>query len=306
MPDAVLRALAGGVDVYDLGRALFVGMPKAELQPEFRMALQRRHGDIVRDDGTSSASELIVTAGHVGTHIDALCHIAVDGRLHGGVDAFAAQIGQRFSQLGIETVDPLVCRGLLLDIPAVLHRPSCTPTYEVTCRDLDAALELAGVRPEPGDVILIRTGWGRHFDDRARYEGLSTGTPGVAADGARWLAAWRPRAVGADTIAFERVPPAGDPPSMPAHPILIVGAGIHIIEVLDLEQLAAAAVREFAFVLSPLRIVGATGSPVRPIAIVASRAPLDANVRPGAPNRPPTPGARADASGAGGGTRQGS
>jgi kynurenine formamidase len=268
--DELLRIVAGGVDIYDLGRPLFIGMPKAELHPEFRMALQRRHGDLVRADGSSGANELIVTGGHVGTHIDALCHIALDGCLHGGISAQAAQVGQRFSQLGIETVEPLVCRGLLLDVPAVLGVDICPAAYEISVDDLERALRLTRASPEPGDVILVRSGWGRHFDDRSTFEGLTTGTPGVAGPGARWLASHRPKAVGGDTIAFERMPPSDALPVMPAHPILIVEEGIHIIEVLDLEHLAAAQVREFLFILSPLKLVGATGSPARPIAVVQS------------------------------------
>jgi kynurenine formamidase len=271
MTDAILTALAGGIDVYDLGQPLFVGMPKGELHPEFRMALQRRHGDLMRSDGSCGANELIVTGGHVGTHIDALCHIALDGRLYGGIDAYAAQVGQRFNCLGIETVRPLVCRGLLLDIPAVLGVDVCSPAYEVSPRDLERALDLTAVAPEVGDAILVRTGWGRHFSDRDKFEGSVSGTPGVAEEGARWLAAHHPLAVGADTIAFERVPPASSPQLLPAHPILITQEGIHIIEVMNLEPLAASSVREFMFVLSPLKIVGGTGSPARPIALVQSR-----------------------------------
>jgi hypothetical protein len=102
-------------EVFDLGRPLFAGMPQSPNHPEFRMALQRRHGDMVRADGSSAANEILVTGGHVGTHIDALCHVSFEGKLHGGVDAAAAQAGGRFTELGIETVAPIVRRGLLLD-----------------------------------------------------------------------------------------------------------------------------------------------------------------------------------------------
>lgn len=266
LPDPLLEQLAAGVRVFDLGRELFAGMPQSPNHPPFRMALQRRHGDMVRPDGGSAANELIVTGGHVGTHIDALAHVSHDGMLHGGVEAAAAQTGGRFSSLGIETVEPLVCRGVLLDIPAVLGAP-CRPAYEVAPDDLEAA---CGVPLGPGDVALIRTGWGRHWDDPVAYLGIDTGVPGPGEEGAKWLAAKGVRAAGADTIAFERIEPGRGHAVLPGHRVLLVEHGIHIMETLALEQLAAAGVREFVFILSPLKLVGATGSPVRPLALVGA------------------------------------
>ncbi|MGC1210814.1 MAG: cyclase family protein, partial [Micromonospora sp.] len=72
-------------------------MPCSPNHPGFRMSLIRRHGDMVRPDGGSAANEMIVTGGHVGTHVDALSHVSHDGKLHGGVDAAAAQTGGRFT-----------------------------------------------------------------------------------------------------------------------------------------------------------------------------------------------------------------
>ena len=270
--DPFLGALAGGATVYDLGRPMFVGMPQSPNHPEFRLALQRRHGDQMRADGSSASNELIVTGGHVGTHIDALSHVSFQGRLHGGVEAAEAQQGGRFSVLGVDTIEPMVCRGVLLDVPAALGIEACEPAYEVTPSDLEAAAG-AGPPPEPGDVILVRTGWGRRFEDRDAFIGRDSGVPGPGEAGAYWLAERRPRAVGADSIAFERLAPAAGHALLPAHRVLLVEAGIHIIEVLDLEELASAGVREFLFVLSPLRLVGGTGSPVRPLAVVGASRP---------------------------------
>jgi kynurenine formamidase len=95
------------------------------------------------------------------------------------------------------------------------------------------------------------------------------GVPGVGGSAARWLAKRGPRACGDDTIAFDVVPAGGDPMHfLPSHRILIVEHGIHIIEIMNLEQLAARQVYDFLFVLSPLRIVGATASPARPLAVI--------------------------------------
>jgi kynurenine formamidase len=263
----------GGVTVFDLGRPLFAGMPQSPNHPEFRMALQRRHGDMVRADGSSAANEIVVTGGHVGTHIDALCHVSFRGMLHGGIEAAAAQSGGRFGQLGIETVAPIVRPGLLLDIPLALGLPALPAAYEITPQDLDAAMGLAGAEPAPGAVLLVRSGWGMRFGDRDSYIGAATGVPGVGEPGARWLSEHGPVAVGADTIAFERLAPGQGHALLPAHRHLLVDAGVYIIEAMDLEGLAGAGVREFLFVASPLKLVGATGSPIRPLAITVQRTP---------------------------------
>jgi kynurenine formamidase len=267
--ETVQAAKDGGVRIFDLGRPLTAGMPQSPNHPQFRLALQRRHGDAVRADGSSAANEVIVTGGHVGTHIDALAHVSYQGMLHGGVDAAAAQTGGRFSQLGAETIEPMFCRGLLLDIPASLGISCCAPGYEITPADLDAALALTGTEARHGDVLLIRSGWGARYGNPEAYVGMASGVPGPGEPGARWLSSKRPRAAGADTIAFEHLPSGQGHALLPAHRHLLVEAGIYIIEALDLDGLAAAAIREFAFVLSPLKLVGGTGSPVRPLAVVA-------------------------------------
>jgi kynurenine formamidase len=266
--DAVLAALAGGVDVHDLGRCYEAGMPQSPNHPEFRHALVRRHGDAMRADGGSAANDIVVMGTHVGTHIDALCHVSHEGALHGGVDAANAQTGGRFSTLGAETIPPIVGRGLLLDVPAHLGVEVCDPGYEVTAADLQGALGDTSV--QPGDVLLVRTGWAQRWDDSAAYIGVESGVPGPGEEGAKWLASLQPLAVGADTIAFEHLAPGAGHALLPAHRVLLVEHGVYIIETLDLEGLAAAGVREFLFVLSPLKLVGATGSPARPLAIVGS------------------------------------
>jgi kynurenine formamidase len=266
--DPLLAAVSAGVRAYDLGRPMFAGMPQSREHPRFQLAIGRRHGDRVRVDGTSGASEMIVTGGHVGTHVDALAHVSHDGRLHGGIDAGAACVGGRYAEGGVEQVEPLVARGLLLDVPRALGVELCEAAYEITVADLEAALARNGLEPAPGDVILVRSGWGAIFDDGERFAGETDGAPGPGEAGCRWLADLKPAAVGADTVAFERIAPASVPPTLPGHRVLIVEAGVPMIEMLDLEELAAAGVREFLFVLSPLKLIGATGSPVRPLALV--------------------------------------
>lgn len=266
---SLLEALRSGVTVYDLGRPLFIDMPQSPNHPRFWHSLPRRHGDMVREDGGSAANDIIVMGCHVGTHIDALAHVSQDGRLHGGLDAVEEQIGGRFMTGGIQDVPPMVCRGILLDVPNTLGVEMCEPAYEITPADLDATVQQQGTDPQPGDVVLVRSGWARRWDDRDAYIGSETGVPGVSEAGARWLAEREPRAVGADTIAFEMLAPRAGHSLLPAHRVLLVEAGINIIETMDLERLSGSGNHEFIFILSPLAIVGATGSPVRPLAVVS-------------------------------------
>jgi kynurenine formamidase len=266
--DALLAAVGAGVRIIDLGRPYFAGMPQSPNHPAYTRTLPRRHGDMVRPDGGSAANDLIVMGTHVGTHIDALAHVSHKGRLHGGADATEACVGGGFPTHGVHTIAPMVTRGVLLDIPRALGIRSCEAGYEVTAGDLDAAARGIGVGA--GDVVLMRTGWGQRFDDGAEaYLGVASGVPGIGEAGARWLAERGVLAAGADSIAFERLPAGAGHSVLPAHRILLVEHGIYIIEALDLEELADAGAVEFTFVLVPLNLVGATGSPVRPLAVIS-------------------------------------
>jgi kynurenine formamidase len=270
MSDALLDVVSRGVRIYDLGRPMSIGMPQSPNHPAYWHTLPRRHGDMVRADGGSAANDLIVTGTHVGTHIDALAHVSHNGRLHGGADATEAGVGGRFMEHGVHTIAPMVRRGVLLDVPGALGLDACEPGYEIPVADLEAAEKRAGLNVREGDVVLVRSGWGRRFDEGAEaYVGKATGVPGVGEAGAQWLADRRPHAVGADTIAFERLAPGGGHSLLPAHRVLLVDGGIYIIEALALEELAAAGVAEFTFVLVPMNLIGATGSPVRPLAVTA-------------------------------------
>lgn len=269
MIDGLLSAVQSGIDVIDLGRQLRVGMPQSPNHPQFWHTLPRRHGDMSRPDGSSAANDMLSMGTHVGTHIDALSHVSHQGKLFGGIDAYEAGVGGKYDALGVHTIAPIVRRGVLLDVPAALDVESCEGGYEITVDDLERTVERQDVAVEPGDVVLIRSGWGRLFAEGVPYIGRDTGVPGVGESGAQWLADEGAFAVGADTIAFERLAPSGGHSLLPAHRVLLVERGIYIIEAMDLEVLAARGVHEFTFVLVPLNIYGATGSPVRPLALVS-------------------------------------
>lgn len=270
MTTHLIEMIRQGTEIFDLGRPFVPGMPQSPNHPAYTHALQRRHGDMVRSDGGSAANDLITMGTHVGTHMDALAHVSHCGELYGGVPVEDAVSGGRFSQLGIDTVRPIVSPGALLDIPAALGIEQCDAGYEITADDLARAASRLDADLCESDVILVRSGWDLNWDDRDSYVGRDSGVPGVGEDGARWLAERRPSAVGADTIAFEQIQPGKGHAVLPAHRILLVESGINIIETMNLQFLAASGHTRFVFMVSPLKLVGATGSPVRPLAIVSA------------------------------------
>lgn len=249
--------------IYDLGQPYFIGMPHHPMHPPFLFSLTKMHGDYVGPNGASSASESLGLSGHLGTHIDALCHVSFGGKLHGGHQVKDLQsYGGGVKQHSVETIAPIVRRGILLDIAGQQNVPSLPADFEITPQHMEAAAHAHGVNIKEDDVVLLRTGWGTFFEDAARFESQLHG-PGPGEEGARWLSSRKIFAAGADTISFEIVPSR----TMSAHVHLLVASGIHIIECLNLEQLAAERVYEFAFIASPLKIRGATGSPIRPLAL---------------------------------------
>lgn len=258
-----------GATVIDLAHTYERGMPVSPNHPAYQYSMMRRHGDMVRSDGGSAANEIIVLGGHVGTHIDALGHVSHDGRLHGGIDAESSQTNTGLTAHGIDATDPIICRGVLLDIPAVRGVDVLDGGDEVTVEDLEAAVRRAGVEVGPGDAVLIRTGWAAHWEQVERFRGQVDGAPGPGAAAARWLADRGIRVTGAETIAYEVIRPGEGHATLPVHRILLVEAGINILEVMDLTALASAGATEFLFVAAPLKIKGGTGSPVRPLAVVS-------------------------------------
>jgi len=256
--------LLASAEVYDLAQPYFTGMPHHPSHPPFLFSLVKTHGEYLGPNGASSASDAIALGSHVGTHIDALCHFSCGGKLHGGDEVAGLQsYGGGLRQHSIDTVAPILRRGVLLDIAAITGADPLPADFEITPTHLDAAA--AGVEIKGGDVVLLRTGWARSFRDPGKFISQVHG-PGPAIGGAHWLSSRGVFAAGSDTVAFEKVPD----PAMPVHVHLLVESGIHIIECLNLEELAKAGAREFLFVALPLKLEGATGSPIRPIAIVGA------------------------------------
>jgi len=249
---------------YDLAQPYYIGMPHHPNHPPYLFSLVKKHGDYVSPVCGSSASEAVALGGHVGTHIDALCHFSKDGKLHdGSVAAEVQSYAGGLERLSVDLMRPLIGRGVLLDIATLAGVDILPDDFTVTPEHLDAACAAQGVSVSAGDIVLLRTGWAQYWSDAARYINQVRG-PGPQEPGARWLSERKVVAAGSDTVAFEHVPSA----NMPVHLHLLVENGIHIIEALNMEDLARDRVYEFLFVATPLRLTGGTGSPIRPLAMV--------------------------------------
>ena len=252
--------------IYDLEQPRYFGAPVFPSHaPGLLYTLHRRHEQIENEHRTS-ASGFVYMAEHSGTHIDALCHQAEEMHLYGGQAINPTiQTSTGFTALGVETIAPIVARGILLDVARYRNVERIEAGNSMTRADLEAAAQSEGVSIREGDVVLARTGSGALWHDAAEY--LRSG--GMSADASTWLAEQRVLAVGADNMTWDEIGVV-DPDlrvSLPGHLILLVRHGIYIIENLYLEALARDRCYEFTFVCLPLKIQGATGSPVRPIAV---------------------------------------
>ena len=262
---AALIGQLTGARVVDLEQPRFAGMPMFPANaPNYAFMLHRRHEHGL--ESRTSAAGMIMTADHAGTHVDALCHQAENMQMFGGIPVTAANQGPGgVTALSAEALPPIIRRGVLIDL--VEARGDRLPPQDLVERDeLDAAAQHQAVDVRPGDVLLIRTGWGAAWRDPGYISG-----GGMARSAGEWAVEHEVYAVGADNMSWD-LPGYVDPVlghTLPNHTILLARAGILIFENLLLDELAATSAREFVFVSLPLKLVGATGSPTRPVAIVA-------------------------------------
>ena len=279
---SVLEAVRGieTGKVYSLDSQWWRAMPGHPVHPRFDVITYRSpRGEQVQKDqdylnppantiNYGFVSELIMGTAHTGTHIDALCHVTCgDGSTwHGGHSA-DEELGD-FGALNSDAaaLPPIVAKGYMLDIPAALGVDYCEESYAVTGADMQAAVDKQGIEIAENSVILIRTGQMQFWPDMEALE-VSVNS-GVGMDGSHWLLDKAPVAVAADNVAFEVAPSGVEGSSLPVHVHLIHEIGIPILEWVNCEELAADGVYEFTFICLPLTVMGATGSMVRPIAIV--------------------------------------
>jgi kynurenine formamidase len=264
MDSQKIKSLIREGKLYDLGMEYYVGMPHHPNHPPFTLTLTKVHGDVVYEGGVTAANCLFTSGGHTGTHLDALGHVGKDRKIYGVEDIGPWQSYQGLRKGGIEQTSPIVARGVLFDIAGLKNVSCLSSDYEIGAKELEEAQKRQNISLEKGDVALIRTGWIQYFDDPKKYVSFQEGCAGLVVDGAKWLLDKGISLVGSDTLAFEKTPTA----SLPVHVLLLVENGIQILEVLNLEELAKDKVYQFLFIVSPLKIRGGTGSPVRPLAIV--------------------------------------
>jgi kynurenine formamidase len=265
-PKTVLQAarLIRTGEVIELGHVLSSAMP---LSAGRRFELETKRTTMAPQSNHRGSNEELVIAeiGQVGTQFDGFAHQTVGNSLYNcfKVDEVSTRTG--FSKLGIQNVGALVTRGVLIDVAGFKNLDMLPDSYEIGVQDLQQALARQKLTLQPGDAVLIHTGWGKLWEkDNARY---ARGNPGIDVAAGEWLARQSPVLVGADTPPVE-VNPNPDPKiSLPIHQIMLVINGIHLLENLKLDELAAKRATEFAFIVEPLKLQGATGSTVAPIAI---------------------------------------
>lgn len=213
----------------------------------------------------SNEEVLISEIGQVGTQFDGFAHQTHEDSHYNCFKTGAISTRGGFTKLGIEKVGMLMTRGVLIDVAGLKGVDTLPDTYEITIKDLQDALARQRVTLQPGDAVIINTGWSRLWGkDNARY---LKSCPGIGVAAAEWLARQDPMLIGSDNWPVEVAPNPDPKLSLPVHQVALVVNGIHLLENLKLDDLAAKRVYEFAFVMQPLKAQGFTGSTVAPVAI---------------------------------------
>ncbi len=270
---AALRSIHSGA-LYDLSHEISAKAPfmmpnqtpfLMSIWASWRDSIKRRRAVGATNDAGSNVERTEMTM-HVGTHIDALGHFSIGDHLYNGLKADEVVTDWGLERLGIEHTPPMISRGVLLDVSGLDGGTFLEPGRVLTPDDLARTADAAGVAVEAGDIVLIRTGWGRFFGiDNARY---LEGEPGIDVPAARWLTRRDVVAIGCDNMAVEVLPNPDRGMALPVHQHVLAEAGVHLIENLALDELARDRVAAFCFILLATKFKGATGCPVRPIALV--------------------------------------
>jgi kynurenine formamidase len=267
--------------IVPLAATRFPGMPLFPGHPPFQVLNYRtprgiRTGGLqpwgpVNDAGLGYMAEYIMATSHSGAHVDALAHMTVGEDMHwyggGSADAHLTDHGPTHGDAS--NLPPFFARGVLLDVPAHRGVPHLGAGEPVGAAEMEAICDAQGVEVRPWDVVCIRTGYMSLWPDAAAMAANKTAGPDLSA--ARWLLDRGVIATGTDTETYEVQPapdpgPTGNP--QPVHTLLLIENGVYLMESLDLEEVARQRVHEFCFVALPLKIRGATGSMIDPVAIV--------------------------------------
>ncbi len=266
-PEAVVKAvgLVKKGKVYSLATDVReAGVPRLD----FRSANQhfvRVFGGPTRDVALVADDTLVLGCHGTTTHVDALCHYWTgENKLYNGYSGDLVE-GRGSRKLGIQNVKSMVTRGLLLDLGAAKGVRYLEGGHVITAAELDECCRRQGVQVQPGDVVLLRTGWPLTYAESA--EKYNRTQPGIGEDAGIWLVKKDICALGCDNSAIG--PRTDRPlPGRNIHALFLQDAGVYLIEMMDLEEIARDRVYEFLFMLAPLRVFGGTGSAVNPLAIV--------------------------------------
>jgi kynurenine formamidase len=275
---AALRLVRTG-RIYDLEVERFRGMPLHPAHPQIEIISFRSPQGIQnqRDqawlnennsDNMAFISELVIGTMHSGTHIDALAHVTVgeDNHWFGG-NAASEKLGD-WGPLACDatSIPPIITRGVLLDVARWKGVEVMGKGEGISGEDLQAVADAQGVEVRPKDTVLVRTGYTGLYPDAERM--AEHAGPGIDSSAARWLVEKGVVCAVGDTETLEQIPCVDPNNPHAVHTILLTEAGVHIAEMANMEELSADQVYEFAFIALPLKIRGATGSMIRPIAIV--------------------------------------
>jgi len=214
-----------------------------------------------------SNEEVVITElGQVGTQLDGFPHQTIGDETYNCVNVPSISSRTGFREMGIETVGTVMARGVLIDIAGLRGVETLPIDHEITPEEIQQALNRQRVELREGDAMILHTGWGRLWGrDNARYV---SGCPGIGTAAAEWLIARNPLLLGADNWPVEVAPSRTMPgASLPVHQIALVVHGVHLLENMNLAELAASGRSEFCFVMQPLRLRGFTGSTVAPAAL---------------------------------------
>ena len=261
--------------VYEIGQVYERGMPLGDTR-DFALRLVPAIEPVGPNRVLYNDEFLAAEVGQVGTQFDGLGHIGgevryADGTLrrvfYNGFTTAEMNAGTGLRALGIEHLKPIITRGVLVDVPGYKNVPRLEGGYEVTLADVRGALARQGIAESsimPGDAVVFRYGWAQLWGTPAEYNAARL--PGIGLEVARWLVERKITVTGGDTSTNEVSPnPTGQ--VIPVHQELMMKNGIFNIENLTFEELAAERAYEFLFVATPIRFKGATGSPLRPLAI---------------------------------------
>lgn len=272
----ILSRISGG-EVYDLSVEYFIGMPGWHAAGDPRYQIWMTHtprgtrvvdplhvGDAANNHVSYTGTAVSMYT-HTGTHIDALNHFGLNGEIWNGFSADDYLGDRGWTVTGAETIPPIIARGILVDIAKAKNISALADGYRITAGDIKDTLDQQGVALLAGDVVLIRTGRMRHYENTDEY---MRNPPGLGLDAARFLAEESgAMIVGADNLSFEAFPSEVDGNYIPVHTYLLAQQGVPIMELVYLEDLAKDRVYEFAFIGGSLKLRGADAAPMRPIAI---------------------------------------